>query len=169
MQRALVLGVNGQDGSYLAELLVRRGYLVSGIGRQLQSRYTPVGPLFYYTNLDLADREALGAFVSDFQPHVAFRLAAVHGSSGYAYEQIFGDMMKVNTDALHVLLEYARLVNPKLRIIYASSSKIFLTPMSAKSAKGRLTARHVSIASARSQVLNLYHTIGVITGYWDPT
>jgi len=128
MPRALVLGVNGQDGSYLAESLLRRGYQVSGVGRQSQSRYTPISPLFQYAALDLANRDALCAFVSDFRPDIAFHVAAIHGSAGSTYEISFSEMMKVNTDALHVLLEYARLENPKLRTIYANSLKIFPAP-----------------------------------------
>jgi GDPmannose 4,6-dehydratase len=128
MPRALVLGVNGQDGSYLAESLLLRGYQVSGIGRQSQSRYTPIGPLFRYVNLDLASQESLRALVSEFRPDIAFHVAAIHGSAGYIYESLFAEMMKVNTDALHVLLEHARLENPKFQIVYASSLKIFPQP-----------------------------------------
>ncbi len=128
MPRALVLGVNGQDGSYLAESLLRDGYQVCGVGRQSQSRYTPAGPPFQYVNLDLANREALRMLVLDFRPEVAFHVAAIHGSAGFIYESLFAEMMKVNTDALHVLLEHARLKNPQLRIIYANSLKIFPQP-----------------------------------------
>ena len=40
MPRTLIIGVNGQDGSYLAEILLRRGYEVIGLGRDDASRFT---------------------------------------------------------------------------------------------------------------------------------
>ena len=55
MNRSLVLGVNGQDGSYIAEVLLERGHKVVGVGRQAASRW--VDPArFDYVPLDAADR-----------------------------------------------------------------------------------------------------------------
>jgi GDPmannose 4,6-dehydratase len=127
---ALVLGVNGQDGSYLAEELLRRGYAVTGIGRQGQSRYVGAASRFRYVALDLEHSGDLDQLVADCNPDVAFHMAAVHGSSGFCYEPVWRSMMAVNVLALHVLLEHARLRRPDMRIIYASSAKIFPGPLS---------------------------------------
>jgi GDPmannose 4,6-dehydratase len=52
-------------------------------------------------------------------------VAAVHGSAGFPYEEVWGTALDVNTKTLHRVLEYARLQQPNLRVFYASSAKIF--------------------------------------------
>lgn len=129
MPRSLVLGVNGQDGSYVAEALLRRGHEVIGIGRGGASRYVGSSPNFSYANLDLRDNDALAGFVAEARPDFAFHFAAVHGAAGFHYEPVVADMLAVNVTALHVLLEHARREAPGMRIIYAGSSKIFPAPL----------------------------------------
>ena len=125
MLRAMVLGVNGQDGSYAAEALLRRGYDVTGIGRQTASHYLEVGNGFDYVTADLTDGEVLNALLRDRAPHQLYHYAAVHGpASNNAYEAVWRDMVSVNVLSLYTVLEYARLCNPSLRVVYAGSSKI---------------------------------------------
>jgi GDPmannose 4,6-dehydratase len=128
MPRSLVLGVNGQDGSYLAEILLRRGYDVVGCGRDDGSRYIE-GIGFTYTKTDVRDLTALESLLRRVSPDLVFHFAAVHGAAGFEYEGAWRDMMTVNVLSLHVLLEYARLQNRSARIIYAGSSKMFPTPL----------------------------------------
>ena len=129
MRKALVLGVNGQDGSYLAEGLLRRGYEVTGIGRQQRSRHIEPTDFFHYVAVDLADASKLDAVLRHEDFDLVFHVAAVHGSSGFSYEPIWRNMMEVNVLALHVLLEHARLRRPDMRIIYANSAKVFPEPL----------------------------------------
>lgn len=129
MPRSLVIGVNGQDGSYLAENLLRRGYDVVGIGRDDASRYVAPSERFTYERADIGDLGSFDASVRRAAPDVAFHFAAIHGASGFVYEPVWRDMMAVNTLSLHVLLEHARLRNRSLRIVYAGSAKIFPTPL----------------------------------------
>jgi GDPmannose 4,6-dehydratase len=116
MRKALVLGVNGQDGSYLAEGLLRRGYEVTGIGRQQRSRHIGPTDFFHYVIVDLSDASKLDAVLRHDDFDVVFHVAAVHGSSGFSYEPIWRNMMEVNVLALHVLLEHARVRRPDMRI-----------------------------------------------------
>lgn len=129
MRRSLVIGVNGQDGSYLAENLLRRGYDVVGVGRDIASRYAKTAEGFTYERLDLRDLGSLEQLVRRVAPDVVFHFAAIHGASGFEYEPLWRDMMAVNVLSLHVLLEYARLRSPSMRIVYAGSAKIFPTPL----------------------------------------
>ena len=130
MRRCLVLGVNGQDGSYLAEALLRRGYQVTGIGRDAASRYVSSASAFRYVSCDLRDGDALARIVDATDPEFAFHFAAVHGASGFRYEELWRDMMAVNVLSLHVLLEHARrAARASMRVIYAGSAKIFPTPL----------------------------------------
>lgn len=129
MPRSLVIGVNGQDGSYLVENLLRRGYDVVGIGRDDESRYVVPSKSFTYERSDIADLGSFGSLVRRVAPDVVFHFAAIHGAAGFAYESVWRDMMAVNVLSLHVLLEHARLESRSLRIVYAGSSKIFPTPL----------------------------------------
>ena len=100
----LVLGVNGQDGSYLAETLLAKGYRVVGVGRQQESRWVdPERDNFEYVECDLMDLDAFEVVLRSVVPHFAFHFAAVHGSSGFPYEDVWKAAHVVNTLSLHAL------------------------------------------------------------------
>lgn len=130
MARSLILGVNGQDGSYLAEHLLRRGHYVVGVGRDPAPRYITNAPSFEYHSIDLSgdSRELtwlLSAHVFDF----VFHFAAIHGAAGFQYEPRWSEMFNVGVLSLQRLLDHARLNNRNMRIVYASSAKIFPNPL----------------------------------------
>lgn len=129
MPRSLILGVNGQDGSFMAEAMLRRGHHVTGVGRDPVSRYVEPSDRFRYLPLDLRDEKALVRAVAEAEPDFAFHFAAVHGAAGFQYEPVWRDMLAVNVSSLHVLLEHARVVAPHMRVVYAGSAKIFPTPL----------------------------------------
>jgi GDPmannose 4,6-dehydratase len=125
---ALVLGVNGQDGSYLAEQLLKCGWSVTGVGRQAQSRWVDAATLGYtYQCLDLADDRQLSALMQQARPDAIFHFAAVHGSAGFDYESRWRDVHAVNTLSAHSILEHLRCHAPDAVFVYASSSKVFRT------------------------------------------
>ena len=125
MNAALVLGVNGQDGSFLAELLTLRGYRVLGVDIQDSTSLLPGDPNFTYEKLDLCNTAALNTLLRRYQPEVVFHVAAVHGSAGTMYETIWQDMLLVNMGSVQVVLEYLRLDAPQAAFIYANSAKVF--------------------------------------------
>lgn len=129
MPCSLVLGVNGQDGSYLAESLIARGHQVVGVGRNQASRYVAPSTQFRYVNLDVMDHAALRRLIENVAPDFCFHFAAVHGSAGFEYEPLVAEMFATNVAALHVLLEHARLSKKPVRVVYAGSSKIFPAPL----------------------------------------
>jgi len=124
-RRALVLGVNGQDGSYLAESLLARGWSVHGAARQTESRWLGDAIDFSYHSLDLNDLGALSALLKTLRPDFIFHMAAVHGASGFSYESHWQEAHAVNTLAAHAVLEYLRSDARDGAMIYASSSKAF--------------------------------------------
>lgn len=132
MPTALVLGVNGQDGSFLAETLLRRGYTVIGAARDAASRHVAAAPGFVYERLDLQDLAALDRLLANRAPDVVFHAAAVHGSAGFSYEPVWAAMAAVNTVSLHTVLEHARTRHPALRVVYANSAKIFPAPLAGR-------------------------------------
>ena len=129
MPCSLVLGVNGQDGSYLAESLIARGHQVVGVGRNQASRYITSSAQFRYVDLDVTDHAALKRLVEEVAPDFCFHFVAVHGSAGFEYEPLVAEMFATNVVALHVLLEYGRLAKKPVRVVYAGSSKIFPAPL----------------------------------------
>jgi GDPmannose 4,6-dehydratase len=124
MKTALVLGINGQDGSYIAEVLLARGYAVFGVGLQAQSRWVDSSH-FRYLQLDAGDQTALGALLTEVRPNEIYHLAAVHGAAGYAYEPGWRAALALNVGSLHTCLEHLRLDDPRSRVFYASSLKAF--------------------------------------------
>lgn len=126
-RRALVIGVNGQDGSYLAEYLLRLGWRVTGLGRQATSRYIPDGtPGYTYVSADLSrDRDALPVILTGSRPDRVYHVAAIHGASGFVYEDHWQDALQVNVGSVHQVLEYIRTANSGARLLYASSVKAF--------------------------------------------
>ncbi len=125
---ALVLGVNGQDGSYLAERLLQCGWHVTGVGRQAHSRWVcAASPRFTYQRLDLADDRQLSSLLLKVKPAAIFHFAAVHGAAGFDYEAHWRDVHAVNTLSAHAVLEYLRCHAPNSIFVYASSSKVYRT------------------------------------------
>jgi GDPmannose 4,6-dehydratase len=126
MKSGLVLGVNGQDGSYLAEVLIARGYAVTGAARQARSRW--VDPArFRYVALDLFDAALLDALLTEVQPDEIYHMAAIHGSAGYAYEAGWREALALNVGTVHTCLEHMRRRRPEARLFYPSSVKAFGT------------------------------------------
>ncbi len=123
-RRALVLGVNGQDGSYLAESLLENGWQVCGLARQ-PSPAPFVDARVRYIAHDLSDVDIFAQRLAGLAPQAVFHAAAVHGPAGFAYENVCQQAHAVNTLCAHATLEYARRHDPALRFFYFSSSKVF--------------------------------------------
>lgn len=126
---ALVVGVNGQGGSYLAERLAHNQWRVVGTGRQGQARAGLAGQLAQYCPLDLTDTAAFQRALHDLQPDAIFFAAAVHGAAGFDYESVWLSAHQVNTLALHAALEHARTQGGsgggKVQVLYFGSAKMF--------------------------------------------
>ena len=80
MKKALITGISGQDGSYLAELLLDKGYEVHGILRRSSSFNTSrIDHIFNKLNLhygDLVDSQSLSAIINNIQPDEIYNLGA---------------------------------------------------------------------------------------------
>jgi GDPmannose 4,6-dehydratase len=125
LPRALITGVTGQDGSYLAELLLTRGYEVHGLSRD------PDGP---HPNLaaagdvelhrgSLSDAEDVQAAVAGSRPDEVYNLAAF-SSVGRSWQQP-GLAADVNFRGVERVLAAVEELAPKARILQASSSDMF--------------------------------------------
>ena len=131
MKTALLTGITGQDGAYLAQLLLDKGYTVYGTYRRTSSvnfwRIEELGiqnhPNLHLVEYDLTDLGASIALLQKVQPDEIYNLAA-QSFVGVSFEQPTTTAQITGIGALH-LLEAIRLVNPKIRFYQASTSEMF--------------------------------------------
>ncbi|KLB90364.1 GDP-D-mannose dehydratase [Xanthomonas euvesicatoria] len=128
---AIITGITGQDGAYLTELLLGKGYKVYGTYRRTSSvnfwRLEEVGvakhPNLELVEYDLTDLGTTIAMVQKIQPDEIYNLAA-QSFVGVSFDQPTTTAQITGIGALH-LLEAIRLVNPKIRFYQASTSEMF--------------------------------------------
>lgn len=126
-RRALITGVSGQDGSYLAELLLEKGYRVFGAVRRSSSenlhRIQHLLDDIELVHADLLDQQSLAAILRRARPHEVYNLAA-QSFVPLSWEQ---PILTAEFNAVGVarLLEAIRLVDPHIRFYQASSSEMF--------------------------------------------
>jgi GDPmannose 4,6-dehydratase len=126
-KRALITGITGQDGSYLAELLLDQGYQVFGLARRLSAEnYWRVDHLRDRITLipgDLLDQLSLIRVIERVQPGEVYNLAAMSFvPASWEQPMLTGEF---NSQGVTRVLEAIRVVNPKIRFYQASSSEMF--------------------------------------------
>ncbi len=133
-KKALITGISGQDGSYLAELLLQKGYEVHGIARRMAIE-NPEHRLFRIRHLidkielhgaSLESYPSLFQVISRVRPDEIYHLAAQSFVS-YSFEDEF-TTMSANVDGTHYMLAAARELVPKGRFYFAGSSEMFGNP-----------------------------------------
>ena len=130
-RRALITGVNGQDGSYLTEFLLTRGYEVLGVDRIPQPPdLASTSPLAHMYVLDLMEPEVLGRLVREVKPDEVYHLAAHHFSSqtDENRKSRFEPFVRVNLLAPSSALEAIAAHLPACRFFYAASAHVFGMP-----------------------------------------
>jgi GDPmannose 4,6-dehydratase len=131
MKRAIITGVTGQDGAYLSELLLDKGYEVYGAYRRSASvnfwRIEELGirshPNLHLIEYDLTDQANSIRMVADIEPDEIYNLAA-QSFVGVSFEQPLTTAHITGLGAVH-LLEAIRIVNPKIKFYQASTSEMF--------------------------------------------
>src|SRR5215212_2188521 len=126
-RRALITGITGQDGSYLAELLLDKGYEVHGMVRRLSSenhhRLEPIRDRIEIHTGDLLDQRSLGDVMRASEPEEIYNLAAM-SFVGASWNQptLTAEFTGVGVTRM---LEAMREVCPEIRFYQASSSEMF--------------------------------------------
>jgi len=127
MKKALITGITGQDGAYLAKFLLSKGYQVFGMYRRTSidvfSRLDDFKHQITLVEGDLTDQASLMRILSEVQPDEVYNLAA----QSFVPASWSQPVSTADMTALGVLrlLEAVRLVNPKIRFYQASSSEMF--------------------------------------------
>jgi GDPmannose 4,6-dehydratase len=127
MPTALITGITGQDGSYLAELLVKKGYRVIGMARRSSTLNTErIKHLLDDITIvqgDLQDQGSLLALLEEYKPSEVYNLAAQSFvPTSWNQPALTGDVTALGVTRL---LEAIRFVDPKIRFYQASSSEMF--------------------------------------------
>jgi GDPmannose 4,6-dehydratase len=128
---AIITGITGQDGAYLSQLLLEKGYVIYGTYRRTSSvnfwRIEELGvqnhPNLHLVEYDLTDLGSNIALVQKVQPDEIYNLAA-QSFVGVSFDQPTTTAQITGIGALN-LLEAIRLVNPKIRFYQASTSEMF--------------------------------------------
>jgi GDPmannose 4,6-dehydratase len=126
-KRALITGITGQDGSYLSELLLERGYEVYGVTRRLSSaNYWRIEHLLDRLTLipgDLLDQLSIIRALERVRPTELYNLAAMSFvPASWDQPMLTGEF---NSQGVTRVLEAVRTVDPSIRIYQASSSEMF--------------------------------------------
>jgi len=131
MKKAIITGITGQDGAYLAEFLLNKGYEVYGTYRRTSSvnfwRIETLGikdhQNLHLIEYDLTDQSNTIRMVAEIEPHEIYNLAA-QSFVGVSFEQPLATAQITGLGCVH-LLEAIRIVNPKIKFYQASTSEMF--------------------------------------------
>jgi len=179
-KRALITGITGQDGSYLAELLLDKGYEVTGIVRRSSApNLWRIEHLLDRIELrpgDLLDQLSLMKVLAEVRPHELYNLAAMSFvPASWDQPMLTGEF---NAQGVTRVLEAIRQVNPKIRLYQASSSEMFgkvrevpqteLTPFYPRSPYGvsKAFAHYITVNYRESY--DMYAVSGMLFNHESP-
>jgi GDPmannose 4,6-dehydratase len=179
-RRALITGITGQDGSYLAELLLEKGYEVFGLTRRLSAdnywRIAHLGDRVMLLPGDLLDQLSLIRVLEKVRPHELYNLAAMSFvPASWDQPMLTGEF---NSQGVTRVLEAVRVVDPSIRMYQASSSEMYgkvrevpqreTTPFYPRSPYGvsKVFAHYITVNYRESY--NLFAVSGILFNHESP-
>jgi GDPmannose 4,6-dehydratase len=179
-KRALITGITGQDGSYLAELLLQQGYEVVGMIRRSSapntSRIEHILDRVTLKPADLLDQLSLLRLIEDVRPHEVYNLAAMSFvPASWDQPMLTGEF---NSQGVTRMLDAVRRVDSSIRFYQASSSEMFgkvrevpqteLTPFYPRSPYGvsKVFAHYITVNYRESY--NLFAVSGILFNHESP-
>jgi GDPmannose 4,6-dehydratase len=179
-KRALITGITGQDGSYLAELLLQEGYEVFGMVRRLSTpnnwRIEHILDRITLKPADLLDQLSLLRLIEDVRPQEIYNLAAMSFvPASWDQPMLTGEF---NSQGVTRMLDAVRSVDSKIRFYQASSSEMFgkvrevpqteLTPFYPRSPYGvsKVFAHYITVNYRESY--NLFAVSGMLFNHESP-
>ena len=184
MKKALITGINGQDGSYLAELLLEKGYEVHGtlkrnsVSENQTYRLNKITDKIYLHYADLTDLSSLISLIQKIQPDEIYNLAA-QSHVRISFDQPIYTCNVTGLGTLN-LLEAVRLIKPNTKIYQASSSEMFgnsidddgfqreTTPMNPVSPYGCAKVFSYNITRNYRNSYNLFISNGILFNHESP-
>ena len=180
MKKALITGITGQDGSYLAELLLSKGYQVTGMVRRASTetfdRIAHFKERIALRQADLLDQFSLVKLLDEVQPDEIYNLAAMSFvPTSWTQPVLTGEFTALGVTKL---LEAMRMVCPKARFYQASSSEMFgkvletpqteQTPFYPRSPYGVAKAYGHFITVNYRESYNLFALSGILFNHESP-
>jgi GDPmannose 4,6-dehydratase len=180
MPTALITGITGQDGSYLAELLLKKGYSVIGVARRSSTvtseRIKHILDDITVVQGDLQDQGSLLSLLEEHKPTEVYNLAAQSFvPTSWGQPALTGDITAIGVTRM---LEAIRFVDPKIRFYQASSSEMFgkvmevpqkeTTPFYPRSPYGvaKMYGHWITINYRES--FNIFATSGILFNHESP-
>jgi GDPmannose 4,6-dehydratase len=167
---ALITGITGQDGAYLADLLIKKGYKVIGLVRSYSHgnvkglEYLGIKDKVQIVECDLTDFIQVISTVKEYAPSEIYNLAA-QSSVSLSFRQPIGTI-QFNIISVLNILETIRMLNPACKFYQASSSEVFgqaVLPISENSAINPISPYSISKASAHWITKNYRDSYGLFS------
>ncbi len=184
MKKALITGVTGQDGSYLAELLLERRYEVHGIVRRValehpQAHMWRIRHILDKIHIHSASMESYASIfniIAEIKPDECYHLAAQSYVS-YSFEDEFSTI-NTNLNGTHYVLSAIKRQAPKCRFYFAASSEMFGntnetpqnedTPFRPRSAYGISKLAGYELTRNYREAYNLFALSGILFNHESP-
>jgi GDPmannose 4,6-dehydratase len=181
MKKALICGITGQDGSYLADLLLKKRYEVHGTSRDAQvNSFSNIKELgikekIRLHSMSLVDFRSVVQTIKNVQPDEIYNLAG-QTSVGLSFEQPVETFESINVGTLN-LLEAIRFYDPTIKLYNASSSECFgntyqpateLTPFNPRSPYAAAKAAAHYIVSNYREAYNIFACSGILFNHDSP-
>lgn len=184
MKKALVTGINGQDGSYLAEFLLEKNYEISGILKRnsvAETQTTRIEHIRKNLNLyygDITDLSSLIYIIKETQPDELYNLAA-QSHVRISFDQPIYTAQATGLSTINIL-EAVRLIKPDTKVYQASSSEMFgnsidadgfqreTTPMNPVSPYGCAKVFSYHLARNYRNAYDLFASNGILFNHESP-
>ena len=184
MKTALITGITGQDGSYLAELLLEKGYRVHGIVRRVAMedpehrmwRIRHLLPRLQLHSGSLESYPSIYKVLTEVQPEECYNLAA-QSYVNYSFEDEFSTL-NTNINGAHFVLSVIKDAVPNCRSYFAASSEMFgqvrespqneLTPFHPRSVYGISKVTGFELTRNYREAYGLHATSGILYNHESP-
>ncbi|HVV39397.1 MAG TPA: GDP-mannose 4,6-dehydratase [Candidatus Paceibacterota bacterium] len=177
-KRAVITGITGQDGSYLAELLLQKGYEVVGVtlGGSSRANLVAVESSITFVEGDITDKQFVSGLVSKYKPDEIYNFASV-ATVAKPWDDVEGTIAVTAMAPLY-FLEAIRISSPTTKFFQASSAEMFGTPQTSPQNEstplkprnpygaGKLFA-HTMVGMYRSSH-NLFAVSGILFNHESP-